>query len=101
MKRDKNISLFPRQQVLEALKQSFIKLKPAVMVKNPVMFTVYIGTLIMLGVCIWIFNGETTQGGLAYNVSIFAILFVTVLFANFAEAIAEARGKAQATFRGR
>ena len=40
--------------------------------------------------------GETSQGSLAYNIAITAILFVTVLFANFAEAIAEARGKAQA-----
>jgi K+-transporting ATPase ATPase B chain len=96
MKRDKNMSLFPRQQVIEALKQSFVKLKPSVMVKNPVMFTVYIGTLIMLGVCIWIYTGEPSQGSLAYNVAIFTILFITVLFANFAEAIAEARGKAQA-----
>lgn len=79
-----------------ALKQSFIKLNPAVMLKNPVMFTVYIGTLIMLGVCIWIASGEHSQGSLAYNLTIFGVLFITLLFANFAEAIAEARGKAQA-----
>ena len=66
------------------------------MLKNPVMFTVYIGTIIMLGVCFWIASGENTQGSLAYNVTIFAVLFLTLLFANFAEAIAEARGKAQA-----
>ena len=40
--------------------------------------------------------GETSQGSLAYNITVIAILFLTVLFANFAEAIAEARGKAQA-----
>jgi potassium-transporting ATPase ATP-binding subunit len=79
-----------------ALKQSFVKLKPGVMLKNPVMFTVYIGTIIMLGVCIWIAAGEAGQGSLAYNVTIFTVLFLTLLFANFAEAIAEARGKAQA-----
>jgi K+-transporting ATPase ATPase B chain len=60
------------------------------------MFTVYIGTIVMLAVCIWIGTGESSQGGLAYNIAIFGILFITVLFANFAEAIAEARGKAQA-----
>ena len=60
------------------------------MLKNPVMFTVYIGTLIMLGVCIWIAAGETSQGSLAYNLTIFGVLFITVLFGNFAEAIAEA-----------
>src|SRR5664279_4555539 len=79
-----------------ALKHAFIKLSPRYMLRNPVMFTVEIGTAIMLGVCIWVANGEKTQGSLAYNIAITAILFVTVLFANFAEAIAEARGKAQA-----
>jgi len=79
-----------------ALKNSFIKLNPRYILRNPVMFTVEIGTVIMLGVCIWVANGEKSQGSLAYNIAITAILFVTVLFANFAEAIAEARGKAQA-----
>lgn len=79
-----------------ALRQSFIKLSPRYMVRNPVMFTVEIGTAVMLGVCIWVASGETSQGSLAYNIVITAILFATVLFANFAEAIAEARGKAQA-----
>jgi K+-transporting ATPase ATPase B chain len=60
------------------------------------MFTVYIGTIVMLAVCVWIGAGEVSQGSLAYNIAIFGILFITVLFANFAEAIAEARGKAQA-----
>lgn len=95
-KQIKNNKLFEGALVTEALKQSFVKLKPGVMLKNPVMFTVYIGTLIMLGVCIWIGAGEVSQGSLAYNVIIFAVLFLTLLFANFAEAIAEARGKAQA-----
>lgn len=94
--RNRNSSLFPRDLLAEAFKQSFVKLKPTVMIKNPVMFTVYIGTIIMLGVCCWIFGGESSQGSLAYNVAIFVILLLTVLFANFAEAIAEARGKAQA-----
>jgi len=92
----RNTKLFEGSLVKGALKQSFIKLKPGVMLKNPVMFTVYIGTLIMLGVCIWIAAGETSQGSLAYNLTIFGVLFITVLFGNFAEAIAEARGKAQA-----
>src|SRR4030095_8296853 len=58
--------------------------------------TVEICTAFMLGASIWIFAGEKSQGGLAYNILIFLILFITLLFANFAEAIAEARGKAQA-----
>ncbi|MFT4154845.1 potassium-transporting ATPase subunit KdpB [Parafilimonas sp.] len=82
--------------VNEAFKHSFTKLSPRYMVKNAVMFTVEVGTIIMAGVCVWVAMGETSQGSLAYNIAITAILFVTVLFANFAEAIAEARGKAQA-----
>src|SRR5579871_100976 len=92
----KNKSLFPREIVVEALKQSFVKLHPATMFRNPVMFTVWIVTIIMAVVCVWIQQGEKSQGSLAYNIVIFSVLFVTLLFANFAEAIAEARGKAQA-----
>lgn len=88
--------LFEPALVKEALAQSFIKLNPKIMFKNPVMFTVEIGTAIMLGVCIWIMTGDKTQGSLAYNLIVFGVLLLTLLFANFAEAIAEARGKAQA-----
>ncbi|MBL0199383.1 MAG: potassium-transporting ATPase subunit KdpB [Chitinophagaceae bacterium] len=88
--------LFEPALVKEALKQSFIKLDPRIQFKNPVMFTVEICTAFMLGVCIWIAAGETAQGSLLYNIIITAILLITLLFANFAEAIAEARGKAQA-----
>ena len=91
-----NTSLFQKELIQEALKQSFIKLNPSVMFRNPVMFTVEIGTAIMFGVCVWILSGETTQGSFAYNFTVFFVLFLTLLFANFAEAIAEARGKAQA-----
>jgi potassium-transporting ATPase ATP-binding subunit len=88
--------LFEPSLVQEALGQSFSKLNPRIQFRNPVMFTVWIGTLVMAGVCAWIASGETAQGSLVYNIIITAILFVTLLFANFAEAIAEARGKAQA-----
>ena len=88
--------LFESSLVKEALGQSFIKLNPRIMFRNPVMFTVEICTAVMLAVCIWIFTGEKTQGGLVYNIIVFAVLLLTLLFANFAEAIAEARGKAQA-----
>jgi K+-transporting ATPase ATPase B chain len=60
------------------------------------MFTVWIGTLVMTGVCVWIMLGEKNQGSLGYNLIVTSILFITLLFANFAEALAEARGKAQA-----
>jgi K+-transporting ATPase ATPase B chain len=88
--------LFESSLVKEALGQSFIKLNPRIMFRNPVMFTVEICTAVMLAVCFWIFTGEKAQGGLVYNIIVFAVLFLTLLFANFAEAIAEARGKAQA-----
>ena len=88
--------LFESTLVKEALKQSFIKLNPRIMFQNPVMFTVEIGTAVMLGVCVWILTGNTTQGSLVYNLIVTGVLFITLLFANFAEALAEARGKAQA-----
>lgn len=96
MKSNSNKKLFQATIVNEALKQSFIKLSPIKMFLNPVMFTVWVGTLVMAGVCIWIATGETHQGSLAYNIVVTAVLFITLLFANFAEALAEARGKAQA-----
>jgi K+-transporting ATPase ATPase B chain len=92
----KNKTLFQKDLAIEALKKSFIKLNPKVMFRNPVMFTVEIGTAIMLLVCIWILFGEKSQGSFSYNFTIFIVLLLTLLFANFAEAIAEARGKAQA-----
>lgn len=90
-------SLFQGELVSSAVKASFTKLNPAQLIKNPVMFTVEIGTAIMLFVTVYIaLSGDKTQGSLAYNIVITAILLLTILFANFAEAIAEARGKAQA-----
>ena len=90
-------SLFQRDQFREALIQSFFKLAPRTMLRNPVMFTVEIGTAIMLLVTLYsAFSGDDSQGSFGYNAVVFLILFITLLFANFAEAIAEARGKAQA-----
>ncbi|MFN8286306.1 MAG: potassium-transporting ATPase subunit KdpB [Chitinophagales bacterium] len=92
-----NTSLFEKALVKEALKHSFTKLNPKTMFRNPVMFTVEIGTVIMLVVTIYAaVSGSNAQGSFAYNLAVFLILLFTLLFANFAEAIAEARGKAQA-----
>ena len=89
--------MFEPALVNTAFKQSFVKLDPRVMIRNPVMFTVEIATAIMLLVVVYAaFTGDKAQGSLGYNISIFIVLFITLLFANFAEAIAEARGKAQA-----
>ncbi|MFN8297080.1 MAG: HAD-IC family P-type ATPase [Chitinophagales bacterium] len=94
--KSQNTSLFQKDLVNQAIKNAFIKLNPKIMFRNPVMFTVEIGTFVMFIVCIWILAGEKTQGSFMYNFIVFLILLFTLLFANFAEAIAEARGKAQA-----
>jgi K+-transporting ATPase ATPase B chain len=82
--------------VIQAIIDSFKKLNPVVMIKNPVMFVVEVGTLITLILSIKpdIFAASTV--GREYNIAVFFILLLTVLFANFAEALAEGRGKAQA-----
>lgn len=97
MKRSQSVSLFQWDMTKTAMIESFIKLNPATMFRNPVMFTVEIGTVVMFFVCLQVaFGGDTSQGCLAYNIAIFMVLLLTLLFANFAEALAEARGKAQA-----
>ena len=77
-----------------AIKDSFIKLNPKDMIKNPVMFVAYIGMIITA--VLTVFPQIAGEGGRTYNCIVTVILFVTILFANFAEAIAEGRGKAQA-----
>ena len=89
-------TLFQKEVIQKALVEAFIKLNPRTLVRNPVMFTVEIGTAILLVVCIGILFGSTQQGSFGYTFTLFLLLFATLLFANFAEAIAEARGKAQA-----
>lgn len=95
MKTDNKTSLFQKDQIIESIKQSFIKLNPRIMIKNPIMFTVEVSTFIMLLVTL---NSvvSSSQGSFIYNLLIFVTLLLTLLLANFAEAIAEARGKAQA-----
>ena len=67
------------------------------MFRNPVMFTVELGTAVMLIVTLYtLISGDGSQGSFTYNLIVFLVLLFTVLFANFAEALAEARGKAQA-----
>jgi K+-transporting ATPase ATPase B chain len=95
MSNNSNKSLFQPELVNVALRESFIKLNPKVMFKNPVMFTVEIGTAVMLIVTLYSLISDS-QGSFGYNLTVFFLLLLTLLFANFAEAIAEARGKAQA-----
>ncbi len=82
--------------VKQAIVESFMKLNPLAMMKNPVMFVVEVGTILVLLMMIMptVFH---TQGRIGYNLAVFTILFFTILFANFAEALAEGRGKAQAS----
>ena len=94
----KSNKIFQAAFVKEGIVQAFVKLNPVKMFRNPVMFCVWIGTLVMIAVCLWTATSGANagQGSLTYNIVITALLFITLLFANFAEAIAEARGKAQA-----
>ncbi|MBK7936510.1 MAG: potassium-transporting ATPase subunit KdpB [Lewinellaceae bacterium] len=99
MKHTSKQSLFQAALVRSALRESLIKLNPVQMWKNPVMFTVEIGTAVMLVVMVLssISGGNSPLlGRPGYNFTIFLLLLLTLLFANFAEAFAEARGKAQA-----
>ncbi len=83
-----------RDIILNALKQSIVKLNPKQMIKNPIMFVVEIGFLITL--ILSIVPSLSTNVPLWFNIAVTLVLLFTVLFANFAEALAEGRGKAQA-----
>jgi K+-transporting ATPase ATPase B chain len=98
MSNKKEKSKFITQDIFkEAIVEAFKKLSPKYMIKNPVMFVVEIGFVITL-LLTFLPNifGDKGNNLSAYNLIVAIILFVTVLFANFAEAVAEGRGKAQA-----
>ncbi|PJN90155.1 potassium-transporting ATPase subunit KdpB [Bacillus sp. mrc49] len=84
-----------KEIVWKAIKDAFKKLDPRIMARNPVMFVVEIGFVITLLLSIFpnFFGGTSDRG---YNIAVSVILLVTILFANFSEALAEGRGKAQA-----
>src|ERR1700732_4288982 len=80
-----------------ALKQSFVMLRPDIQWKNPVMFVVEVGAFLTLAYLVQALLGKSeSQVSIGYFVALDAWLFLTVLFANFATALAEARGRAQA-----
>ncbi len=92
----RHLSLFEPALVRMAAARSFAMLDPRVMARNPVMFLVEVGTVLTI-----IALGESIATGaaaglIAYQAALAVLLLLTVLFANFAEALAEARGKAQA-----
>ena len=90
----KKTSLGDRKILRNAIRDSFWKLDPRVILKNPVMFVVEVGAVITLVVLIY--NGIEHRGDFWFGLQITLWLWFTVLFANFAEAMAEGRGKAQA-----
>jgi len=87
-------SLWNKEIMAQALVDSVRKLDPRGMVKNPVMFVVEVGAV--LTTVLLINNTNNHRAGFGFNLQITLWLWVTVLFANFAEAMAEGRGKAQA-----
>ena len=90
-----NSNLFSTPLLLPAIKQSFVKLHPKILYKNPVMFVVAVGSLITtLSILSNLFSNNYENLNFTLQISIW--LWFTVLFANFAEALAEGRGKAQA-----
>ena len=86
-------SLFEKSLVRIAGKQAVVMLKPWILARNPVMFITGIGAALTTIVLVMDLLGD--PAALAYTLAVTVILWLTVLFANFAEALAEARGKAQ------
>ncbi|MCC5652996.1 potassium-transporting ATPase subunit KdpB [Nostoc sp. XA013] len=81
-----------------AFGQAFVKLYPRNMIKNPVMFVVWLGTIVtaLMTIAPDLFGPTPGENPRLFNGLITLILFLTIVFANFAEAVAEGRGKAQA-----
>ena len=96
MAREKHTEFITKDILKSSVKGAFQKLDPRYMIKNPVMFVVEVGFFITL--LLSIFPSMFGDGGelRIYNTIVTLILFVTILFANFAESVAEGRGKAQA-----
>jgi K+-transporting ATPase ATPase B chain len=88
--------LFAPHLLRAALKQSIVMLRPDIQWKNPVMFVVEVGTVLSLVFTFARLFGFSSQARVTYLLALDVWLFLTVVFANFATALAEARGKAQA-----
>ena len=93
-RRARNASIFEPAIVSAAAGQSFRMLNPVKMARNPVMFITEVGA--MLTTIITVYDLLKGAEGVLYNLMVMLILWLTVLFSNFAESLAEARGKAQA-----
>jgi K+-transporting ATPase ATPase B chain len=88
--------LFAPHLLQAALRQAFLMLRPDIQWKNPVMFVVEVGTVLTLLFTVAVLLGDQSQASVGYLIALDIWLFLTLLFANFATALAEARGKAQA-----
>ena len=96
-RRKKPKGLLEKETTVQALRQAFIMLRPDVQWKNPVMFVVEVGAfLTLLFILQAAFGKAASVVPISYFITLDVWLFLTVLFANFATALAEARGKAQA-----
>jgi len=96
-RRARHLDLFASELVGPATKQAFAMLRPDIQWQNPVMFVVEIGAFLTLGFIIQAALGQSqSQVPITYFIALDIWLFLTVLFANFATALAEARGRAQA-----
>jgi K+-transporting ATPase ATPase B chain len=82
--------------IADALISSFAKLSPRQQVRNPVMFTVYLGAILTTVLCFFAATPVPGHESFGFVLATTLWLWVTVLFSNFAEALAEGRGKAQA-----
>ena len=99
MSKKQNQKLITPEIMHQAIVGSFMKLNPRYMMKNPVMFVVEIGCIIslILSIVPGLFGDVSQDINLRlYNILVCIVLFITILFANFAESVAEGRGKAQA-----
>ncbi len=96
-KRVKRMALFTKETTLPAIKQAFAMLRPDIQWKNPVMFVVEVGAfLTLLYILKALFGAPESLVSISYFIALDVWLWLTVVFANFATALAEARGKAQA-----
>ena len=91
-----SLSLFDKKLLKPALVDSFIKLNPVAQARNPVMFVVYVGSILTTLLAIYSVMGHDVGGSTGFILSITIWLWITLLFANFAESLAEGRSKAQA-----
>lgn len=90
------LQFITKPMLATAIRHSFKKLNPVIQAKNPVMFVVYIGSILTTVLAVLAFLGFPVGGNLTFIINITIWLWITVLFANFAESIAESKSQAQA-----